>query len=43
MALYGEKLSFKVLLRSDGWTGGWVSGRVADYNVDGWSDGLVGG
>ena len=29
MALYGEKLSFKVSLRSDGWVGG----RVPDYNA----------
>ena len=33
MALYGEKLSFKVSLRSDGWTGRRVGGRVADYNA----------
>ena len=37
MALYGEKLSFKVSLRVGGrvggWTGGWVGGRVPNYNA----------
>ena len=28
MALYGEKLSFEVLLQVGGWT--WVGGRVGD-------------
>ena len=30
MALYGEKLSFKVSLRVGGRVGGWVNGRVVD-------------
>ena len=39
MALYGEKLSFKVSLRVGGWTwvggrmGGRVGGRIPNYNA----------